>query len=122
MLKICLLSLFTSAAFCAVEGTYTGSGTDPYEKTTYTVTATFTKDKNGVYQVTWDEMEKGKKFLYKGTGLEQNGLISFVFQNAEDNTDIGIQVYKINGDTLEGRYVEFNKNLVGDEKLSRSKK
>jgi hypothetical protein len=86
------------------------------------VTATFTKDQNGVYQATWDEVQKGKKMHYVGTGLEQADSISFIFQNTDDDSDAGLQVYKVRGNGLEGRFVAINKNLVGDEKLSPAKK
>ncbi len=120
MLKFCLLGLLTSLALYGVEGTYSGSGTDPYEGSTYSVTATLTQDKNGVYQATWDELEKGKKAHYTGTGLRQNNSICFIFQNTADPSDQGLQVYTIKGNTLEGRFVSIHKNLVGEEKLSRS--
>jgi HKD family nuclease len=103
------------------EGTYVGSGTDPYEKGTYTVTATFTKDENGVYQATWEELEKGVKSLYIGTGFRQADSMSFVFQNTEDASDVGLQIYKIKGNALEGRYVSIHQNLIGDEKLTLKK-
>ena len=122
MIKVLFLGLFASISLYAVEGTYVGSGTDPDNKGSYTVTATFTKDKNGTYQATWDEMRKGSSSHYEGTGLEQGGYLSFVYQNADDASDAGIQMYKIKGNTLEGRFVPIHENSVGNEKLSLSQK
>ena len=122
MLKLGFLALLASTALYGVEGTYVGSGSDPQKKETYTVTATITKDRNGVYQAKWDEEQKGKKAHYIGTGLQQEGSLSFIFQNRDDPADSGLQIYKIKGDTLEGRFVMINKNLVGEEKISLSKK
>jgi hypothetical protein len=120
MIKFPFLGLLASISLYGVEGTYMGSGTDPNNKLTYTVTATFTKDQNGTYQATWDEVQKGNTAHYEGTGLEQAGYLSFVYQNTDDASDTGLQFYKIKGNTLEGRFVSIHKNLVGTEKLSLS--
>lgn len=122
MLKLSIAFLAIFSALYGIEGTYTGSGVDPYGKDTYKVTATFTKDKNGVYQAVWEEVHNKEKASYRGTGLKQGKFFSFVFQNIEDDSDTGLQIYKIKGDTIEGRFVAMGNNLIGEEKLSRVKK
>ncbi len=121
MFKLCLLGLFATAALYGVEGTYAGSGTDPLTKEAYMVTATFTQDDNGIYQATWDEAQKGKDTHYTGTGLQQGDFMSFVYQNEDDASDTGLQIYKIKGNALEGRFVMIGENAVGNEKLSLKK-
>jgi hypothetical protein len=121
-MKTLLLCLFASASLYALDGVYEGTGKDPYEKASYKVTATITKDKNGVYQATWKESENNADSTYSGTGLKQGDTLSFIYQNSADPTDQGVQVYKIKGDKLDGQFVPIGKNLVGFEKLTRSKK
>lgn len=121
MLKYFFIGLFASSMLYGIEGTYSGSGTDPYEKKTYSVTATFTQDANGVIQATWEELENGQKTSYAGTGLKQSDSVSFTYQNKNNLSDCGLQTYKIKNDTLEGRFVELGKNLVGEELLTKAK-
>jgi hypothetical protein len=120
MVKVFILGLMAISVH-GLEGKFGGAGNDPYEKATYTVEATFTKDQNGVIQATWKEVEKGKTSLYTGTGLEQKECISFIYQNTKDPTDKGLQVYQMKGDSLEGPFVALSNNLVGTEKMTRVK-
>ena len=112
---------FVFSKLIAIEGTYIGGGFDPYFKNFYSTKMIVTKDKNDVYQATWYELEDRVKYHYKGTGIKTGGQINFVFQSVGDAPDraAGIQVYIIDGDTLEGPYVYINKNLVGTEKVQK---
>jgi hypothetical protein len=121
MWKMSVLAGMLAISLFSFEGAYQGSGSDPYEDATYTVKAVFTKDQNGVYQATWEEVEKGVTAHYVGTGMKFKDCISFTYLNTENSSDMGIQFYKLKGDTLEGPFVMINKNLVGNEKLTRSK-
>jgi len=56
-----------------------------------------------------------------GTGMKFKDCTSFTYLNTVDSSDMGIQFYKLKANTLEGLFVMINKNLVGNEKLTRSK-
>jgi hypothetical protein len=115
-LSLCLLTLSLHAA---VEGNYTFSGWDPYANLSYKGTSTITQDKGDVYQAVWN-FEDGEK--YKGTGIKTGDQISFMFTrltgpNGED--PFGVQVYKIQENTLLGSWVLLEKSLVGNEKMEK---
>jgi hypothetical protein len=115
-----LLSLITVSLF-AIEGKYTLTGNDPYNKMSYTGTAEITKDKNNVYQIKWTFNEGGNITKDRGTGIKMENIVSFIFKSVkgENASDEGVQVYKINNDTLEGPYVLLGQNLVGTEKMKK---
>lgn len=113
-----LFSVFFSKA-CAIEGTYLGGGYDPYLKKPYSIKLVITKDENDVYQAVWDEQEDRLKYHYMGTGIKTGDQVNFVFQSSGGASDpfAGMQLYMIDGDTLEGPYVYINENIVGMEKV-----
>ncbi len=115
------MSSFVFSKLAAIEGTYIGGGFDPYLKKSYSTKLIVTKDQNDVYQAVWYEIEDRVKYHYVGTGIKTGGQINFVFKSVGDAPDrsAGIQVYVIDGDTLEGPYVYINKNLVGTEKVQK---
>ncbi len=118
MKKLIGLFLILASSLKAIEGNYDLTGYDPYDKKPYTGTIAITKDKNEVYQASWNITEEGQKFTYTGTGLKRGGEVSFVFRNTSAGQDeLGLQIYKISDKTLEGPFVLLNKNLVGSEKL-----
>lgn len=105
----------------AIEGTYNVTGYDPYEKESYTGTLVIFKGKNGVYEANWILKEGGKQYQNVGTGLVRGNQASFVFKTPPGEREIeeGLQLYTIEGDTLEGPFVLLNKNLIGHEKLEK---
>jgi hypothetical protein len=110
--------LFFSKTF-AIEGTYLGGGYDPYLKKPYSIKLVISKDKNDVYQAVWLEQEEHLMYRYAGTGIKTGGQVNFVFQSSGGASDpfAGVQVYMIDGDTLEGPYVYINENIIGTEKV-----
>jgi hypothetical protein len=116
------IAVLSAIVFCAVsgyaiEGSYNVSGFDPYENTSYQGTMEITKDKNDVFQAKW--VIDGSICL--GTGLKTGHMVSFVFKSpaTEKQQEEGVQVYKIEKDTLEGPFVYLGKSLVGKEKLTK---
>ena len=118
LLACAFIALFHLSSH-AIEGTYLGTGIDPYLQKPYTSKTVITKDLNDVYQATWNEEEDGEKYTFTGTGLKVGDQVNFIFKgvSVEDSLTIGLQNYKISGNTLEGSFVYLNKNLVGKEKL-----
>lgn len=110
---VAVIALTTCSLF-AIEGAYTISGQDPYEKAPYTGTAVITKE-GDVYQGQWSFDDKEK---YVGTGLKNGNEVSFIFQK-DDKTLSGVQVYKIDGTTLSGPWVLLGKSLIGTEKMQK---
>jgi hypothetical protein len=122
MMKLLALFAFVcSSSLLAIEGKYSVTGYDPYNKMSYSGTAVITKDKNNVYQINWTYNEGGEIYRDKGTGIKMNDIVSFIFKNAEGekSSDEGVQVYKVKNDILEGPYVLLGQNLVGTEKLKK---
>jgi hypothetical protein len=105
----------------AFEGTYDIKGYDPYEKMPYEGTLTIKKDKNGVYQASWDFIENGTHYQDTGTGLKSDDdKISFIFEGVEGSEELGLQLYKVkNSNTLEGPFVLLSRNLVGKETITK---
>lgn len=116
---ICLF-LLLPIAICAanIEGNYSVSGNDPYEKNTYTGTATIKKDKNEVFQITWNFNDGSKN---TGTGLLSGSELSVVFSDSNEANKqfIGLQIYKITDAGMEGTWVLLNQSLIGSEKLTK---
>jgi hypothetical protein len=110
--------LFFSRTF-AIEGTYLGGGFDPYLKKPYSIKLVISKDENDVYQAVWNEQEEHLIYRYAGTGIKTGNQVNFVFQSSGGASDpfAGVQVYMIDGDTLEGPYVYINANIIGMEKV-----
>ena len=108
-----------SVSLYAIEGTYSVSGFDPYEKKPYTGTVEITKGQNGIYQAHWtlnlDPPE------YTGTGLMHKDQISFVYQSSapREGGEVGLQVYTIKKGKLEGNFVYYNGTMVGTETLTK---
>lgn len=113
------LFLFPLSVFAAdIQGTYNVRGSDPYQKATYTGTATIQQDANQVYQIDYT-LSDGSK--YQGTGFVNNDQFSFVFNdvNPANKNHIGVQVATISEKGLEGKWVLLTQNLVGTETLSK---
>lgn len=118
MKKLIALFIIFAGSLTAIEGNYDVTGFDPYDNKPYTGTVSIKKDKNDVYQASWNIVEEGKKFTYSGTGLKTDNQVSFTYRNTSPGQDeLGLQIYKISDKALEGPFVYLNKNLIGKEKL-----
>jgi len=105
-----------------IDGTYSVSGYDPGATTPYTGTAEIMKAQDA-YNIKWDLLSNGKKFLNLGTGVQMGNTVSFVFKSGPDEKETyeGVQLYKIKGDTLEGPFVLYGETTLGQETLKRTK-
>jgi len=104
-----------------IEGNYSAIGFDPYFKGSYTGTAMVIEDDDDVYQFRWGYDQGGKLNESIGTGIRVGDTICIVFRSlpGETNQENGLQIYKINDDSLEGPFVFLDKNLTGTEKLQK---
>ena len=102
-----------------IEGSYDVTGFDPYEKKSYTGTVEITKGANDVYQAQWTLNLVPKS--YKGTGLKNKDEVSFIYQASlpRERGEVGLQVYAIKGNKLEGRFVYADGSLIGNETLTK---
>lgn len=107
-----------SATLYGFEGSYSLRGVDPYEEQLYSGRVDIVKDQNGVYQAHWIINDNE---TYLGTGLKTEDEIAFVFigQKPKAHTPplTGLQLYKIEGETLKGTWVLWNRALIGYETL-----
>jgi hypothetical protein len=117
------LLLCSNLAAVDIEGNYSISGFDPYFGSSYTGTAIVFEDGNDVYQFRWYYDQNGRLYECRGTGIRVGDVISIVFRDlpSQDNLIIeeGVQLYTIKSNTLEGSFVLLDKNLVGNEKLTK---
>lgn len=118
LIGLCLIGL-CQLPLIAIEGTYRGNGFDPYLNKTYTTKVVIKKDASDVYQATWNEEEADRRYSFSGTGIRYKDQVSFIFKIGGDSSSqvVGVQMYTIKGNILEGPFVYLDKNLVGTEKL-----
>lgn len=122
---VCLCAF--SFSLQAIEGSYNIKAEDvPGSHDYCTGTLEIVKDKNDVYQFTWNVLEEGVQKVYLGTGLKEDRSLSLVFQEALDGKakcggSEGIQIYHMEGDTLKGPYVYLGKSQIGMEEAVKIK-
>lgn len=97
-------------------GTYQVSGFDPVFNVHYTGSVIIAKQA-AVYTLNWT-FDDGTHDI--GTGLHVEDELSVVFQNVENPSVNGVQVYKIKHDhRLEGPWVDLGDTRVGTEKIKK---
>jgi len=108
-----------AASLHAIEGIYDVKGYDPYEKKPYTGTIEITKDDNDVYQAKWVLDVAPSNYI--GTGLKIKDQVSFIYQSIPEKIggEVGLQIYMIEKDKLEGPFVYYKGALVGKETLTK---
>lgn len=111
-MKISLFLTLMVFPLFAIARSYHIQGYDPYSNQHYRGVAFLTEDKNGVYQAKWQVHGR----TYRGTGLREGDKVSFLFM-LDDNSIAGVEVYKVEGDTLKGSFVSLGKSLIGYEIL-----
>lgn len=101
------------------EGIYKVKGFDPYEKKSYAGTVEITKDDNDVYRAQWTlDLDPPN---YTGTGLKNRDQLIFVYQSSTPRPGgkVGLQIYTIKKNKLEGNFVYYDGSLVGTEILTK---
>lgn len=97
-------------------GLYEVTGFNPYTNLSYSGTVDIQKQ-GSVYGAVW-VFTNGTTRL--GTGLVEDGILSFVFENSTTPTSPGVITYDQSGHhQFSGRWVLFGNSLVGTETLSR---
>jgi carboxylesterase type B len=88
-------------------------GTDPYMKQDYSGLVTISRS-GDVYnlQMDYDTGEKAQ-----GTGILHDSELSVVFRDANNPSNMGIQIYKITdrNKKMEGQWAYINKPMIGFE-------
>ena len=98
-------------AFPGISGRYKMYGTRA-DSSTYKGIAQFTRVGNGVYTATWTFSDGS---VETGTGVLQNGQLSFVFK--ETDTLYGVITYTVGKHTSKGHYTLYGMHQKGAEKL-----
>lgn len=111
-LVIILLPLLSSAY--TIVGQYRCKGLDPLSHN-YNGKARITEDDN-VYYIKWYLDDAS---LYDGKALLTGEILSVVYKEI-DSTDkqepiYGVMQYEVNGETLYGTWLDYNKNKLGKE-------
>jgi len=111
---LCMLSAPLAAE--SLTGTYGITGYDPSTGESYRGKAKITGEED-VYQITWSLPIEKK--VYIGTGIRQGDTVSFVFLDQRAPESPGVLVYKIDDDTLSGKWVLLGRTRKGSETLKR---
>lgn len=111
-----LCALAAPLAADSLTGTYGITGFDPNTGDSYQGSAKITGE-GDVYQMTWTV--PAKKKVYIGTGIRQGDTISFVYLDQRAPESPGVQVYKIEDDTLSGKWVGLGRTKKGSETLKK---
>jgi len=91
-------------------GTYTANGKS-LEGVAYEGTIVVTK-RDSVYQFSWD-VARSK---YDGVGVQAGKYIAVAYSTGTDGKGCGAVIYKIDGETLDGKWGEWGVNQAGTEK------
>lgn len=97
-------------------GVYNISGYDPYAEECYTGKICIGKDCE-VYTAKWtyDGDDTSGEI---GTGVYNDGQLSFVFQSEDDPSYVGVQVYEVSCHGLKGPWVPLAGEKIGSETLA----
>ncbi len=113
-LGVILFFLLNTVSLLAInfEGEYVMKGWDPYEKTNYSGFATLTKENNDLYQFFGAEGSK----QFRGTGMMCCKDVA-AFVTVGNGSEIYLTIYQINSNTLKGKWLILNQNMLGTEEL-----
>ena len=119
VIALCLTALSLQAK--NLEGTYHANGWDPYTKTSYDGIFTISHVKDKVYTCKWS-LTDGED--YDGTCLLNGNQLSIIFAGESiqlvQAQYIGLCVYTVTPNALEGQWILLNQKLIGTEKMTRT--
>lgn len=111
---LCAFSVPLAAESLA--GTYGITGFDPSSGEPYQGKAKITGE-GDVYQMTRNIPSEKK--VYIGTGIRQGDIVSFVLIDQRAPNSPSVQIYKIEDDTLSGKWVHLGRTKKGSETLKK---
>ena len=112
-LLLCLASLPLMGE--SIKGEYGVTGFDPSTQEPYRGKAII-KENGDVADITWQIKPRGP--TYQGTGIRRGDVLSVVFRNMSDPSEVGVQTYIIQDDnSLAGKWILFGRSKKGSETL-----